>query len=133
MKEIILNHPMVTHKLSVLRDKNTSTKEFREIISELAILLCYEATKDIKQLAKFENSQITIENIEALDEITNLIFPVAYVMTKEADATQITDYEGFLKSIDDIYSDGVDWISSVILFACSPISGQLQNIKTTAK
>lgn len=88
---------------------------------------------DIKQLAKFENSQITIENIEALDEITNLIFPVAYVMTKEADSTQITDYEGFLKSIDDIYSYGVDWISSVILLACSPISGQLQNIKTTTK
>ena len=48
MKEIVLNHPMVTHKLSVLRNEKTSTKEFREIISELAILLCYEATKDIK-------------------------------------------------------------------------------------
>ena len=48
MKEIVLNHPMVTHKLSVLRDKKTPTKEFREIISELAIILCYEATKNIK-------------------------------------------------------------------------------------
>ena len=47
MKEIVLNHPMVTHKLSVLRDKKTPTKEFREIISELAIILCYEATKNI--------------------------------------------------------------------------------------
>ena len=46
MKEIILDHPLVTHKLSILRDKNTGTKEFREIISEIAILLCYEATKD---------------------------------------------------------------------------------------
>ena len=48
MKEIVLNHPMVTHKLSILRDKKTSTKEFREIVSELAIILCYEATKNIK-------------------------------------------------------------------------------------
>ena len=48
MKEIVLNHPMITHKLSVLRDKKTPTKEFREIISELAIILCYEATKNIK-------------------------------------------------------------------------------------
>lgn len=48
MKEIILNHPMITHKLSVLRDKNTATKEFREIVSEIAIILCYEATKNIK-------------------------------------------------------------------------------------
>lgn len=48
MKEIVLNHPMITHKLSVLRDKNTATKEFREIVSEIAIILCYEATKNIK-------------------------------------------------------------------------------------
>ena len=32
MKEIVLNHPLITHKLSILRDKNTSTKEFRELI-----------------------------------------------------------------------------------------------------
>ena len=48
MKEIVLDHPLITHKLSILRDKNTGTKEFREIISEISILLCYEATKDAK-------------------------------------------------------------------------------------
>ena len=48
MKEIVLNHPLITHKLALLRDKNTGTKEFREIITEIAILLCYEATKDAK-------------------------------------------------------------------------------------
>lgn len=48
MKEIILSHPMITHKLCVLRNKETKTKEFREIISEISMLLCYEATKNIK-------------------------------------------------------------------------------------
>jgi len=48
MKEVVLNHPLITHKLSILRDKNTGTKEFREIITEIAVLLCYEATKDAK-------------------------------------------------------------------------------------
>ncbi len=48
MKEIVLNHPLITHKLAILRDKNTGTKEFRELISEISILLCYEATKDAK-------------------------------------------------------------------------------------
>ena len=48
MKEIVLNHPLITHKLSILRDKRTGTKEFRELISEIAILLCYEAFKDAK-------------------------------------------------------------------------------------
>ncbi len=46
MKEIVLNHPLVTHKLSILRNEKTGTKEFREIISEISVLLCYEATKD---------------------------------------------------------------------------------------
>ena len=48
MKEIVLNHPLVTHKLSILRNEKTGTKEFREIISEISVLLCYEATKDAK-------------------------------------------------------------------------------------
>ena len=46
MKEIILNHPMVSHKISILRSETTSTKEFRELISELATILCLEALKD---------------------------------------------------------------------------------------
>lgn len=46
MNAIILNHPLVKHKLSILRDKNTGTKEFRELISEISSLLCYEALKD---------------------------------------------------------------------------------------
>ncbi len=43
---IILDHPLIRHKLSILRDKNTGTKEFREIVSEIAMLMCYEATRD---------------------------------------------------------------------------------------
>ena len=43
-----LNHPLVEHKLTVLRNKKTGTKEFREIIGELSMMLCYEAMKDAK-------------------------------------------------------------------------------------
>ena len=43
---VVLNHPLVEHKLSILRDKNTGTKEFRELVSELGMFLCYEAMKD---------------------------------------------------------------------------------------
>ncbi len=50
-----LNHPLITHKLSILRDKNTGTKEFRELIKEIGMFLCYEAMSD----AKLEN--VTIE------------------------------------------------------------------------
>ena len=43
----IFDHPLIQHKLSILRDKNTSVKEFREIISEIAMLMCFEATRDL--------------------------------------------------------------------------------------
>ena len=46
MKAIVLNHPLVSHKLTILRDKNTGTKEFRELISEISSFLCYEALQD---------------------------------------------------------------------------------------
>lgn len=46
MEVIKLNHPLVSHKLTILRDKKTGTKEFREIIGELSTILCYEAMKD---------------------------------------------------------------------------------------
>lgn len=48
MKTIELNHPLIEHKLAILRDKKTGTKEFRELISEIAMFLCYEAMKDVK-------------------------------------------------------------------------------------
>ena len=49
MKNVIeLKHPLIEHKLSILRDKNTYTKEFRELIKEISMILCYEALNDAK-------------------------------------------------------------------------------------
>lgn len=48
MEPVILNHPLVDNKLSILRNKKTGTKEFRELISELSMFLCYEALRDAK-------------------------------------------------------------------------------------
>ncbi len=42
----IIDHPLIQHKLSIIRDKNTSSKDFREIVKEISTLLCYEATRD---------------------------------------------------------------------------------------
>lgn len=46
-KPVILDHPLIQHKLSIIRNKDTGSKEFREIISEIAMLMCYEATRDL--------------------------------------------------------------------------------------
>ena len=46
-KVVVFDHPLIQHKLSILRDEKTSVKEFRELISEIAMLMCYEATRDL--------------------------------------------------------------------------------------
>ena len=46
-KVTIFDHPLIQHKLSILRDENTGTKEFRELITEIAMLMCYEATRNL--------------------------------------------------------------------------------------
>ncbi len=44
---MIVSHPLLQHKISLLRDKSTGTKEFRDLVGEIATLLCYEATRDL--------------------------------------------------------------------------------------
>lgn len=82
--------------------------------------------QDLKELAKIANKNIDLEDLDTLDKINNLILPVVYIMIKEADPNQITDYKSFLKGIDNLYDD-CEWIGEAILLACSPISRQLQN------
>ena len=47
MTPFIMDHPLIQHKITLLRDKNTGSKEFRELISEVTMLMCYEATRDL--------------------------------------------------------------------------------------
>ena len=49
MKEnvFVMDHPLIQHKLSILRDEKTGSKQFRELISEIAMLMCYESTRDL--------------------------------------------------------------------------------------
>lgn len=47
MKPIVMTHPLIQHKMSLLRDKSTGTKEFRELVSEVSMLMCYEATTNL--------------------------------------------------------------------------------------
>ena len=48
----IMNHPLVAHKLTIMRDKNTSTKDFRELVGEIGMLITYEATRDLPMTTK---------------------------------------------------------------------------------
>ena len=43
----VMDHPLIQHKLTFLRDIHTGTMQFRELVSEIATLMCYEATRDL--------------------------------------------------------------------------------------
>ena len=62
----VTNHPLIQHKLSIIRDKRTSSKIFREIISEIAMLMCYEATRDL------ELTEVEIETPVAVAKVKKL-------------------------------------------------------------
>ncbi len=46
-KVVVMDHPLIKHKIGIMRRKNTSTKEFRDLVSEVAMLICYEATREL--------------------------------------------------------------------------------------
>ena len=76
MKAIILNHPLVAHKLSILRDKKTGTKEFRELISELSSFLCYEALRDAELKEVEIETPLTKMKAEKLNEDKYAFIPI---------------------------------------------------------
>ena len=76
MKAIILNHPLVKHKLTILRDKKTGTKEFRELVSEISTLLCYEALKDATLLSKEIETPLTKMTGEMINEDKYAFIPI---------------------------------------------------------
>lgn len=47
-KLVVMDHPLIQHKIGFIRRKDTGTKDFRQTISEIAMLICYEATRDLK-------------------------------------------------------------------------------------
>ena len=76
MKVEELNHPLIEHKLAILRDKKTGTKEFRELISEIASVLCYEAMKDVKLKKVKIKTPIEEMEIGRLEEDNYAFIPI---------------------------------------------------------
>lgn len=66
-------HPLVKHKLSVLRDKSTEHRAFRELVRELALLLCYEATQDLPLTARTVETPMGLANGHKTEEAIGLV------------------------------------------------------------
>ena len=74
-KVVIINHPLIQHKLSIIRSKDTSPKDFRELVSEVGSLMTYEATRDLDTKAvNIETPICKTQHAELADNI--VIVPV---------------------------------------------------------
>lgn len=73
---IVLNNPLIKHKLAIIRDERTSTKEFREIISELSTCLCYEALSDAKLTEETVNTPICQTTVQKIKETDYAFVPI---------------------------------------------------------
>ncbi len=58
-KTLILNHPLIQHKIAIMRDKTTGTKAFKELAKEISMLMCYEATRNLATKDKEIETPIT--------------------------------------------------------------------------
>ena len=72
----IMDHPLVHHKLAVLRNKNTTVKEFRELVNEIAGLMCYEATRDLPLMDVEVETPITTAKCKMLAGKKLAIVPI---------------------------------------------------------
>ncbi len=72
----IFDHPLIQHKISMLRDKDTETKEFRELVSEIAMLMTYEVTRDMPLKAIKVETPIGIANSKVISGKKMGIVPI---------------------------------------------------------
>ena len=73
---IVLDNPLIEHKLAIIRNKNTGTKEFREIIGEIASILCYNALSDAKLKEIEIETPICKTKVKVLDEDNYAFSPI---------------------------------------------------------
>jgi uracil phosphoribosyltransferase len=69
----VSTHPLVLHKLTLLRDKNTDVRSFRELVRELALLMCYEVTQDLKLSSKTVTTPMAEASGHKADETIGLV------------------------------------------------------------
>ena len=75
-KVSVIDHPLVQHKLSVLRDRRTGTKEFRELIYEMSIMLGYEATRGLALEDSVVETPLATANVKVLSDKKLGIVPI---------------------------------------------------------
>ena len=73
---IVTNHPLIQHKVSIIRDKNTPSKDFRTIIGENAMRMCYEATRDLELTEVEVETPVAVAKVKKLSGKKLAVVPI---------------------------------------------------------
>lgn len=76
--------------------------------------------EDLREIAELQNADEK-EMISGIEDLTEVLLKMAYVMIEEADSNQVTDFDTFLKGIDNLY-ENTEWINQVVELATNPFS-----------
>ncbi len=76
MKVNFTNHPLIQHKISIMRDVNTGSKDFRELVSEVAMLMCYEVTRDLQLQSVEIETPITKTTVKMMPSCKMAVVPI---------------------------------------------------------
>jgi len=87
----VFDHPLIQHKVSLLRDKNTSSKEFRELVSEISMLMGYEVTRDLPLMEVEVETPLAVAKTKVLSGKKLAVVPILRAGLGMAD--------GFLKLV----------------------------------
>ncbi len=72
----ILNHPLLQHKLCILRDQNTGTRDFRTTVTEISTLMCYEATRELPQREVDVTTPLAVAHCKCIDGKKLAVVPI---------------------------------------------------------
>ena len=75
-KVFVFDHPLIQHKLALMRDKNTSTKDFRELVNEVATLMVYETTKDLPLVKRTIETPVATADFNVLADTPITLVPI---------------------------------------------------------
>ena len=81
-KIVIMDHPLVQHKIGIIRRKETGTKDFRDNISEIAMLMCYEATRNLELDDVEIETPICKTKVKALKGKKMAVIPICLIAAK---------------------------------------------------
>ena len=105
----VMDHPLVAHKLTILRDKDTSVKDFREIVSEIGMLITYEATRDLPLTEKEVETPICKTTAPTLKGKKFAVVPPGWVTSACSVTRKPWSLMSISASFPKMWPSGISW------------------------